>query len=53
MKRVNPFLLLFMAFLLSACTKSESTDEEARSITGEEVTYSAGGITMNGYIAYD
>lgn len=54
MNSIKPLLLLFsITFFLSACTETESMDQESESIAGDEVTYSAGDVTMNGYIAYD
>ena len=48
--------LLALIFLVS-CTDTNRADEPVvaggPSITGEEVTYSADGLTMQGYLAYD
>src|SRR4029078_1247643 len=47
-----------VAFTLSSCTSEEKTDPEKKmtgitAIKEENVTYTADGVTMNGYIAYD
>ncbi|PWN06158.1 dienelactone hydrolase family protein [Rhodohalobacter mucosus] len=54
MKLFKPALLILpFTFLLISCAQPEPADKVAQSITGEEVVYTAGEITMNGYIAYD
>lgn len=53
MKSITSLLLLSIVFILSACSQPESMEQGSQSIAGDEVTYSAGDITMNGYIAYD
>ena len=49
----NPIYLFSFIFLFAACSETESADEKAQSITGEEVSYTSGDVTMNGYIAYN
>jgi dienelactone hydrolase len=45
--------LILIAAILTACSQSEPMNQESSSVTGEEITYTAGDVTMNGYIAYD
>lgn len=45
--------LILLAAILTACSQSEPMNQESSSVTGEEITYTAGEVTMNGYIAYD
>lgn len=53
-------LLLLTIMTFAACGQPESQSEsdemsmnDSTSVVGEEVSYSAGDLTMNGYIAYD
>lgn len=50
--------LLMIAVLITACSKTEKQADnmessQASTIVGEEVSYSADDVTMNGYMAYD
>lgn len=61
MKYMKPLLILAGSFLIFACNNNSSkTDEtspaevmEEVSILGQETSYTADTLTMNGYIAYD
>lgn len=44
--------LLFAAFMSAGCAETESMSDQKPSVTGEEITYTAGDVTMNGYLAY-
>jgi dienelactone hydrolase len=54
-------ILLITALMLTACgqpeSQTESSDQQGMdttpSVVGEEISYSSGELTMNGYIAYD
>jgi dienelactone hydrolase len=58
--RINTILFI-TALMLTACgqpeSQTESSDQQGMdttpSVVGEEISYSSGELTMNGYIAYD
>ncbi|MDX1741364.1 MAG: hypothetical protein R3178_08735, partial [Rhodothermales bacterium] len=58
MPRTRYLVLLCTIFALTSCADVERTPESAAvdegpSISGEEISYTSDGVTMNGYLAYD
>ncbi|MDX1590647.1 MAG: dienelactone hydrolase family protein [Balneolaceae bacterium] len=52
MKILKTSLIIFTV-ILTACSQSEPMNQDSSMVTGEEITYTAGDVSMNGYIAYD
>ena len=46
-------IILFISFISFSCSRMEEEKADESSVTGKEVTYTAGGTTLKGYLAYN